>query len=197
MDSRLGCERKYNTYRREGDNLGTLMSFFKNDKSALKEFVKNKDLKKDRKFRVGETITLKEDNVLSQSLRYAQGDEDFEESGNYDCQGFVATTILKKEAKLDKLAFPNSNSPEERQEYGKLMHETQEILDTEQIPGKTFSFWNMNGIFPVKHAAIHFGYDKKGNEYFVTKNGTVDRPTVQTQKQMPYLFMWLRTNYKP
>lgn len=181
----------------QGDNLQTLKDFFKNDKVALKQFVKDKDLKKDRKFKEGETITLKEDNVLSQSLRSAQGDPDFEKNNNYDCKEFVIETMINNRPKLDKGANYAGGTPLEQQKFGDIFSRKEKIDESSQIPGRTFTYWPAGVRLIGDHAAVHFGYDKNGTEYFVTKNGVTDRPTVQSKNQLPYWFLLFRGNYKP
>ena len=79
------------------------------------------------------------------------------------------------------------------------MDNNKEISSAEQIQGKSFASWGItfSWILPGPHTAVHFGFDKKGTEYFVTKNGSYRRPLVQTLDQMPYYLMTFRTNYKP
>jgi hypothetical protein len=86
-----------------------------------------------------------------------------------------------------------------QQEYGVLMDSNKEISSTEQIPGKSFALWviTFSGILPGPHTAVHLDFDTKGTAYFVTKNGSYQRPVFQTLDQMPYYLMSFRTNYKP
>jgi len=183
----------------KGDNVKSLKRFFRTPDNAKKYL--NEDIMKMQdadEFNIGEKITLK-DNPYSRTIKAANKDYKFGTKGysTYDCKEFCARTVLDKESILDdKSKFDNAIMDSETlAEWSKLWNRKNEISDSEQKPLETFTQWGFISV----HAAVYFGKDNSGNEYWVTKNGqSTAKPTVMsTEKLSEIYWLNLRTNYQP
>jgi hypothetical protein len=69
----------------------------------------------------------------------------------------------------------------------------------EQKFGQTFSYWNPAPFMLGDHAGIFFGQDRKGNEYFFSKNGAKGPLVIMPNhelKKIYSLFNVFKTNYR-
>ena len=185
----------------EGDDAETLKSFLGGESNARK-FVDEVYLSGVVSFSEGDQVRLNATNVFSESMRfYADNLEEFNgREDTYDCQEACAKTVLENiPLKKVKSTFSDM-TPAKARDWGETWSKKIEIDKSALQFGTTFSTWNWTSINPLSiHAAVYFGQDNSGEEYFFTKNGLGGPLDIQSFSELNktyYLPEWTRNNYK-
>lgn len=184
----------------KGDNVSTLYAFFggkENAKEYLPTVWTNSKTASTIKLQEGDKVYFNSNNNFSQTMSYYQRNkEKFDSKPTYDCKDLCASLVLKDEAKTNTDGTGNSSS--DVYSFGRTWKNKVEIDESEQEFGESFSYWSWTP--PIgDHAAIFFGRDQEGNEYFFTKNGKSGKLEIMSQDQLDEvynLYNLFKTTYK-
>jgi RHS repeat-associated protein len=209
---------KISLIKEKGDNAQTLVDFFKNDwdqmKKMLPDDVYNDLSNKQKNGRLNEAVTdgfgsncklnffFLKDNVFSQSIRYANNQKNWGKNGKtYDCKDFCLKTILMEQPMLQsEPLFGDKRDSRNLDKWGEVWSQRKEINHDEKdpvysksmVPGKCFAYW---GIY-YDHAAVYFGTDSKGMNYWISKNGMFDsKPKLMSEEKLKQTYYLWNVDY--
>ena len=184
-----------------GDNSESLSQFF-GGKDNGSRFVDDIYLSGVISYSEGDQVKLNDSNVFSQSMSfYFENRESFENSNNtYDCKEACASTTLENPPLLKIESRFKKMTPSRARDWGNTWNSKEEVQNIDLQFGRTFSVWNWTSALNLfaTHAAVFFGKDNFGEEYFFTKNGNgpLDVQSFSKLNETYYLPNWTRNNYK-
>ncbi|PHN00810.1 hypothetical protein CRP01_40425 [Flavilitoribacter nigricans DSM 23189 = NBRC 102662] len=164
---------------------------------TVSQFIPRWALNENIQFSEGDQVKLKEDNVFSKTMRYYHENiEEFERGNNYDCKELCRQLVLNEQPLETTLG--TATNPYGLMRFGEDWSRKTKINSSELQFGKTFSYWSYTP--PLgDHAAIFFGKDQSGKEYYFSKNGLGGPLVITTLSQLKETYsLWgmFKTDYK-
>jgi RHS repeat-associated protein len=179
----------------EGDNVNSLIDFF-GSKGKAETYINSSNLNKYITYSKGDKVSFNSTTKFSKTMKFYQDNiGTFKKSESYDCQDLCNVLVLRNQAIEQVESAGSIGTPNERQAWGYSWSSKEEIKRSDREFGTTFAYWG--AIF--QHAAVSFGTDRQGNEYFFSKNGySKNSPLVimSSSELSKVYYLWYRGDYK-